>query len=105
MERTGLTDADTSPLGRDYWTYEGVAPRNHALAALTGILMGVHAISRVLANSEAFRVQNDAEADVPPERRPLDTPVAEGLFAALHFLTRHAQEVAEELLEQATLEG
>ena len=91
--------ADARPNGQGKWTYEGVEPRDQAIAALTGMLMGVHALARVLANSEAFRGQAESDQDPPAEQRPLDAAITEGLFAALYFLSEHAQESAEELLD------
>lgn len=89
-----------SPLGRKFWTYEGIEPRDHTLAALTGMLMGVHALARVLANSDAFRGQLESSQEPPLKQLPLDVSITEGLFAALYFLSEHAQETAEELLGQ-----
>lgn len=85
MDTAEAQNPPVSPLGRRFWTYEGVEPRDHALAALTGMLMGVHALARVLANSEAFRGQAESNQDPLAEQRPLDAAVTEGLFAALYF--------------------
>lgn len=72
------------------------------MAALTGMLMGVHALARVLANSEAFREQSEVEQDAPPEQLPLGRSITGGLFAALCFLSEQRHEVAEELLDSRT---
>jgi len=52
------------------------------------MLMEIHALARVLANSEAFRVQREANRHHPIEQAPLDVLVTEELLAALYFFER-----------------
>lgn len=92
-----------SPLSRWFVT-EGteVTPYEKSLTTLTGMLIGVHTLVRILATSESFRVQCECNADQPPEDTPFDPVTTEGLFTALHFLSEHAESVAGHLLSQQT---
>ncbi|MDO1530593.1 hypothetical protein QMK61_17290 [Fulvimonas sp. R45] len=86
-----------NPLSRPYWTLEDAAPDQTDAAALAGIITGIHALARVLANSEAFRdIHSNSESDtIEPGRRPLDATTTEGLFAALYFLSEQAEELSQ----------
>lgn len=86
-----------NPLSRPYWTLEDAAPDQMDAAALTGIITGIRALARVLANSEAFRdIHSNSESDtIEPSRSPLDATTTEGLFAALYFLSEQAEELSQ----------
>jgi hypothetical protein len=86
-----------NPLSRRYWTFEDATPEQIDAAALAGIISGIHALARVLANSEAFReIHASSESDtIEPGRSPLDPTTTEGLFAALYFLSEQAEELSQ----------
>ena len=81
----------TNPLSRPYWTLAEAAPGNHDAATLAGLTTALHALARVLANSEAFRDIHANSEGFDPCCSPLDARTAEGLFAALYFLTEQAE--------------
>ncbi len=68
------------------------------------MLLGIHTLASVLANSEAFRAQNKANQPDLLEPAPLDAMTTEGLFAALYFLSDQAQDMAVEWLEHRARE-
>ena len=86
-----------NPLSRRYWTLDEATPEQMDAAALAGIITGIHALARVLANSEAFReIHASSESDtIEPGRSPLDPATTEGLFAALYFLSEQAEEISQ----------
>jgi hypothetical protein len=86
-----------NPLSRRYWTFEDATPEQIDAAALAGMITGIHALTRVLANSEAFReIHASSESDtIEPSRSPLDPTTTEGLFAALYFLSEQAEEISQ----------
>jgi hypothetical protein len=86
-----------NPLSRRYWTLDEATPEQMDAAALAGIITGIHALARVLANSEAFReIHASSESDtIEPGRSPLDPTTTEGLFAALYFLSEQAEEISQ----------
>jgi hypothetical protein len=92
------TRIPTNPLSRRYWTVDEATPEQIDAAALAGIITGIHALARVLANSEAFReIHASSESDtIEPGRCPLaPPPTTEGLFAALYFLSEQAEELSQ----------
>jgi hypothetical protein len=90
-----------NPLSRGFVT-EGniVAPYEESLTTLTGMLMGMHTLIRVLSTSEAFRGQCDCNDEQPVEDTPFDPMTTEGLFTALYFLSERAEMVAGALLDK-----
>ncbi|MFC5742098.1 hypothetical protein [Dyella tabacisoli] len=54
----------------------------------------MHTLARILAASESFRDQRDADADPPIEEIPLDPQITEGLFMVLYFLSERVEWVA-----------
>jgi hypothetical protein len=90
----------TNPLGRPFWTLALASePREHLPAKLAGISMGIYALSRILTNNEAFRDGQVNNQAVEPGHWPLSADLAEGLFAALYFLSEHAESLSSEPLE------
>jgi hypothetical protein len=50
----------------------------------------------VLGNNEVLRdIQANSEPDDSEDGYPLDSPVTEGLFAALYFLSEQAQRLSQ----------
>ena len=90
-----------NPLSRWFLT-EGtlVDVGEQSLTTLNGMLTGIHTLARILAASESFRDQRDANEYQPPEETPFDPLTTEGLFIALHFLTERAIVVAGALLDE-----
>ena len=97
----------TNPLSRPYWTRTDAGPDEHDTATLAGLTTAIHALARVLTNSEAFRdLQANSQTDtLDPACRPLDTPTTEGLFAALYFLSEQAEQLSQPLLPPPTHPG
>jgi hypothetical protein len=86
----------TNPLGRPYWTLSLAKNAKQAEAArLAGLNTGIQAVSRILANSEAFRVVQANCSPVEPGYWPLEADITEGLFAALYFLGEQAMHLTQ----------
>lgn len=87
----------TNPLSRPYWTLAETVPDQYDTATLAGLTTAIHALARVLANSEAFRdLHTNSQSDtIEPDCCPLDTPTTEGLFAALYFLSEQAEGLSQ----------
>jgi len=98
------TSPPLNPLSRRYWTFEDATPEQIDDATLAGIITGIHALARVLANSEAFReIHSSSESDtIEPGRSPLDPATTEGLFAALYFLSEQAEEFSQMMTPRPT---
>ncbi|KLD64290.1 hypothetical protein [Dyella japonica] len=89
-----------NPLSRRYWIFDEFPEPTQRLAATSATLAeGIHAVSCVLANSEAYRVIQEASSGYPPANLPLSPALTEGLFAALYMLNERAAEIAWEMLE------
>ena len=96
----GVVYADTphNPLSQPYWTRAYADPSQYDAATLAGITTAIHALARVLGNNEALRdIQANSEPDDSGDLGdyPLDSPVTEGLFAALYFLSEQAQRLSQ----------
>jgi len=86
----------TNPLGRPYWLLAlAENEKQHEAAHLSGLCMGIHAVSRILANSEAFRDIQSNSIEVEPGHWPLDPQLTEELFAALYFLSHQAKHLTQ----------
>lgn len=87
----------TNPLSRAHWTRADADPEQREAATLAGLTIAIHALARVLANSEAFRdLHANSQSDtIDPGCSPLDAPTTEGLFAALNFLSEQAEELSQ----------
>jgi hypothetical protein len=86
----------TNPLGRPYWTLSVAKNAKQAEAArLASLNKGIQAVSRILANSEAFRVVQANCYPIELGHWPLEANVTEGLFAALYFLGEHAMHLTQ----------
>jgi hypothetical protein len=88
-----------NPLSRPHWTRAYTDSSQYDAATLAGITSAIHALARVLANSEAFRdLHTHSESDtIEPGCAPLDAPTTAGLFAALYFLSEQAESLSEVL--------
>lgn len=87
--------APSNPLSRLHPSRLHAAPGQYEAATLAGITVAIHALARVLANHESFRdVQANCQS-VEAGCLPLDAPTAEGLFAALYFLSEQAEGLAQ----------
>jgi len=87
----------TNPLSRPCGTLADIPQDQQDAATLAGITTAIHALARVLANSDAFRdLLTNSESDtVDPGHCPLDAPTTEGLFAALCFLSEQAEALSQ----------
>ncbi|WNL44642.1 hypothetical protein RKE25_14570 [Dyella sp. BiH032] len=90
----------TSPLGRSFYPMDDDAPPQVNLSAdLAGISMAINVLNGLLANSEAFR---DRQACGVPEQEgewPLPPMCVEGVFAAVHYLSRYGESLSYRLGE------
>ena len=91
----------TNPLGRPFWILslakDGDTFRS---ARIAGLCMGIQAVTRILANSDTFRVIQSRCSEMEPGNWPLDSEVTEGMFAALYFLSEQAELACKLSLEQ-----
>ncbi|MBT2144959.1 MULTISPECIES: hypothetical protein [unclassified Rhodanobacter] len=87
----------TNPLSRPCSTLADASPDERDAATLAGLTTAIHALARVLANSEAFRDlhANSESNTIDPGCSPLDAPTTEGLFAALYFLSEQAEQLSQ----------
>lgn len=95
----------TSPLGRPYWALS--LAKNAKLVEATRLAAlntGIQAVSRILANSEAFRVVQADCGPVEPGHWPLEADITEGLSAALYFLGEHAMHLTQPSLDDPAFE-
>ena len=85
----------TNPLSRPCGPFADIPhnPQEQDAVTLAGITTAIHALARVLANSEAFReLHANCESDtLDPGHCPLDAITTEGLFAALCYLSQQAE--------------
>jgi hypothetical protein len=103
-DQPGARDVEPSdenhlnPLGRIHWMMsESRGPRARAEATLAMHCAGIHALARLLANSEAFRdVQANCQS-VEPGHWPLNGQVTDGLFTALLVLSERAEALSQSL--------
>ena len=87
--------APTNPLSRPYWTRADADSSQYDAATLAGLTNAIHALACVLTNNEALRdIQTNCETD-ETDYPPLEAPVAEGLFAALYFLSEQARSLSQ----------
>jgi len=93
-----LDDKRLNPLGRVHWMItERRSARARAEATLAMHCTGIHALARLLANSEAFRdVQANCQS-VEPGHWPLNGQITEGLFTALLVLSERAEGLSQSL--------
>jgi hypothetical protein len=95
----------TNPLGRPYRTLTLAKNAKQAEAArVAGINTGIQAVSRILANSEAFRVVQANCSPIESGQWPLEADVTEGLFAALYFPGEHAMHLTQPSLDDPAFE-
>jgi hypothetical protein len=95
----------TNPLGRPYWALS--LAKNAKLVEATRLAAlntGIQAVSRILANSEAFRVVQADCGPVEPGHWPLEADITEGLSAALYFLGEHAMHLTQPSLDNPAFE-
>ena len=82
----------TNPLGRPFWTLALAKDADKFRAArITGLCMGIQAVTRILSNSDTFRVIQSKCEEMEPGNWPLNSDVTEGMFAALYFLSEQAE--------------
>jgi hypothetical protein len=85
----------TNPLGRPYWMLTlAENDKQREAATIAGLCTGIHAVSRILVNHQAFCDSQAHSSEVEPGHWPLDAVLAEGLFAALYFLSEQAASLA-----------
>jgi hypothetical protein len=87
-----------NPLGRVHWMItESHGARARAEATLAMHCTGIHALARLLANSEAFRdVQANCKT-VEPGHWQLNGHITDGLFTALLVLSERAEQLSQTL--------
>lgn len=66
-------------------------PREFNAATLAGMATGLRTLARVLINSEAFRAPHTSSEGVEQAWAPLAMNMAEGLGAALYFLSQELE--------------
>ncbi len=82
----------TNPLGRPFWTFSRAKDGDKFRSArIAGLCMGIQAVTRILVNSDTFRVIQSKCDEMEPGNWPLDSEVTEGMFAALYFLSEQAE--------------
>jgi hypothetical protein len=98
-----INDKHLNPLGRIHWMLaESRGARARAEAILAMHCSGIHALARLLANSEAFRdVQANCQS-VEPGHWPLNGQISDGLFTALLLLSERAEALSQSLPEASS---
>ncbi|WP_266183986.1 hypothetical protein [Dyella humicola] len=82
----------TNPLCRPFWTFSRAKDGDKFRSArIAGLCMGIQAVTRILVNSDTFRVIQSKCREMEPGNWPLDSEVTEGMFAALYFLSEQAE--------------
>ncbi len=95
----------SNPLGRPYWTLTlAENAKQRRAARLGGLCLGIHAVSRILANSDAFRELQTTCESTEPGHWPLQGDMTEGLFAALYFLGEEAEALTQPLPDHPAFE-
>jgi hypothetical protein len=93
-----IGEKQLNPLGRIHWMLSAShGPRARAETVLTMHCTGIHALARLLANSEALRdIQANCES-VEPGHWPLNGEITDGLFTALLILSERAEQLSQSL--------
>ena len=96
------TEPRTSPLGRSFYPMDDDAPLHVNLGSdLAGISMAINVLNGLLANSEAFRDRQVCAASGQEGEWPLPPTCVEGVFAAVHYLSRYGECLSYRLGEVA----
>ena len=100
-EAEPVDDKRLNPLGRVHWMItESRGARARAEATLAMHCTGIHALVRLLGNSEAFRDMQANCQSVEPGHWPLNGQITEGLFTALLMLSERAEALSQSLPEK-----
>lgn len=92
----------TSPLGRPFYPTDDEAdPRTNLSFDLAGISMAINVLNGLLANSESFRDRQACDAPIEDGEWPLPPTCVEGVFAAVHYLSRYAETLSYRMGEPA----
>ena len=95
-------DKHLNPLGRVHWMVsESRGTRARAEATLAMHCTGIHALARLLANSETFRDVQANSQSVEPGHWPLNGHITDGLFTALLVLSERAEALSQSLPDSA----
>ena len=90
----------TSPLGRPFHASDADANvqlrTKHDLAALS---MAINVLTGILANSETFRDMQACNVSAQEGEWPLPPTCVEGVFTAVHYLSRYAESLSYQLDE------
>jgi hypothetical protein len=93
-----LDQKPLNPLGDTNWRLTGRhGPRARAEAVLTMHCTGIHALARLLANSETLRDVQANCTNVAPGHWPLNGNITHGLFTALLSLSERAEALSVSL--------
>lgn len=96
------TEPHTNPLGRSFYPMDDDAPPQVNLGAdLAGISMAINVLNGLLANSEAFRDRQACEVPGQEGEWPLPPTCVEGVFAAVHYLSRYGECLSYRMSEPA----
>jgi hypothetical protein len=88
----------TSPLGRPFYpTDDDADPQANLFADLAGISMAINVLNGMLAHSESFRDQQACGVLAQEGEWPLPPTCVEGVFAAVHYLSRYAESMSYRL--------
>ncbi len=100
-----IGDTHLNPLGRIHWVLsECHGARQRAEAMLAMHCTGIHALVRLLGNSEAFRDMQANCQSVEPGHWPLNGHITEGLFTALLMLSERAEALSQSLPDKSDAE-
>lgn len=92
----------TNPLGRPFYpTNDDANPQANLFADLAGISMAINVLNSILAQSEGFRDQQACGMAAQDGEWPLPPTCVEGVFAAVHYLSRYAESISYRLEEAA----
>ena len=92
----------TNPLGRPFYPTDDEAdPRTNLSIDLAGISMAINVLNGLLANSESFRDRQACDAPMEDGEWPLPPTCVEGVFVAVHYLSRYAETLSYQWTEAA----
>ena len=90
----------TSPLGRPFHASDAEASfQVRTKNDLAAISMAINVLTGILANSESFRDMQACNVSVQAGEWPLPPTCIEGMFTAVHYLSRHAESLSYRLEE------
>jgi len=93
-------DFPTSPLGRPFHASDSDANfQVRTKNDLAAISMAINVLTGILANSESFRDMQTCNVSAQEGEWPLPPTCVEGVFTAVHYLSRYAESLSYRLEE------